>query len=143
VGIREHHGCTELRKAGLKRLSDAEVLAAAGRPHRRAAQYLAGYAIECKLKAVAMEVFNCFTLADLARRMRLEERDVYTHGLEALAGRLPSFVRLRNSSLWRDFAFVNRWRPAWRYDARDATEEDTSAFLGAVRRVYHWLESNR
>jgi hypothetical protein len=51
-----------LRKAALKRRSDAWALLDAEGRHARGAGYLGGYAIEWKLKAIAMEVFGCWTL---------------------------------------------------------------------------------
>ena len=55
---RKHSGRTDLRKAALKRKADAWALLTAKGPangrHARGAGYLGGYAIECKLKAIAM-----------------------------------------------------------------------------------------
>jgi len=140
------------RKAAFKRLRDAKALLGRqegdwyqqkGR-HARGAMYLAGYAVECKLKAIAMEVNRCRSLGELQARWGVTEQDVYTHGLEALARRLPLYNRLRKSSVWRDFASqVNRWRPAWRYDPQDHRNETAAAFVAAVETVYNWLESNR
>jgi HEPN domain-containing protein len=145
VALRDHHGRTDLRRAALKRLNDAKALLRVGKPHARGAAYLAGYAIECKLKAIAMEVFGCWTLEQLARRLRVTERDVYTHGLEALLRALPLYATLRRSQLWRsDFAGrVNQWRVSWRYDPHDADLEWARSFLEAAERVYNWLEANR
>jgi len=56
-----YQGITQQRKAALKRLRDAEFLLAVEEtvtwrrskgPHARGAMYLAGYAVECKLKLV-------------------------------------------------------------------------------------------
>src|SRR5690349_24208834 len=89
----DFHGITEQGKAAFKRLRDAEALLSEidsdrwrrqkGR-HARGAMYLAGYAIECKLKAIAMEIHRCRTLAQLASKLGADERDIYTHGLESL-----------------------------------------------------------
>jgi hypothetical protein len=107
--------------------------------------YLGGYAVECKLKAILMEAYRCLTLDQLARRLKVDERHVYVHGLEALAKHLPQLLqRLQGSPVWRDFvAEVNRWRPAWRYDPHDVPASTADRFLLAVERVYRWLESNR
>jgi hypothetical protein len=140
----DYSGRTEQRKAALRRLADAKCLVNEGTPHRRGGLYLAGYAIECKLKAIAMEVFGCWSLADLALKWDVDERDVYSHGLEPLAARLPLYGSLQRSPVWRDFAtYVNRWNPSWRYNPREPDESYAISFTNAVERVFKWLESNR
>ncbi|MDB5173648.1 MAG: hypothetical protein JWN51_2421 [Phycisphaerales bacterium] len=105
--------------------------------------YLAGYAIECKLKAVAMEIHRCRTLAELAKKWDVDERNVYTHGLVALAMRLPLWANFQKSPVWLDFVGqVSLWRPSWRYDPQDWANARGLAFLRAVRRIYSWLEHN-
>jgi hypothetical protein len=145
MGRHDFDGRTDLRKAALKRRSDAWVLLRAGRDHARAAMYLGGCAIECKLKAIAMEVHDVWTLRDLARVWRVSEDEVYSHGLEALLEHLPALRdRLREGPVWRRFAgFVNKWRASWRYNPWNAKEAEAKTFLEAVDSVYKWLEANR
>ena len=51
--------------------------------------------------------------------------------------------RLRqNEGLWRLFNIVNRWVPAWRYNADLSNRNDAEDFLGAVDEVSHWIENN-
>jgi hypothetical protein len=145
MGRREHSGLTDQRKAALKRKRDARALLERenGR-HARGAGYLGGYAVECKLKAIAMEIFHCWTLDELAQRLKVSEDLVYQHGLEAIAKHLPLYNRMQRSEIWRDFAgLVNQWRPSWRYNPRDWSPQAARTFLIAVDRVYAWLESNR
>lgn len=59
-------------------------------PHARGAMYLAGYAVECKIKAIAMEVHSCRTLAQLVTALGVDEQNVFDHGLEAQLGHLPT-----------------------------------------------------
>ena len=145
MGRKEHSGRTAQRKAGLKRKADAHaLLETEQREHARGAGYLGGYAVECKLKAIAMEIHGCWTLDELAGEWQVNEDVIYSHGLEALAKRLPLYNRMRTSEVWRDFAgHVNRWRPSWRYDPQDWSVAAAQTFLDAVDRVYKWLESNR
>lgn len=140
------------RKAAFKRLRDAEALLAQKEGdwamrkglHARGAMYLAGYAIECKLKAIAMEVNRCYDLEELRKKWAIGEQDIYAHGLEAMAKRLPLYNRFRRSNVWREFAGqVNRWRPSWRYDPEDYLNGSAAAFIPAVKAVYTWLESNQ
>lgn len=152
----EHNGLSDQRKAALKRHLDAKALFSvrkpadesdegARHPHGRGAMYLGGYAIECKLKAIAMEIYRCRTLKQLATRLKIDEREVYTHGLEALARRLSRlFSALRASRVWQDFSGqVRKWRPSWRYDPSDCTVGEAGDFLESVDRVFLWLDSNR
>lgn len=140
----EHDGRTDMRKAALKRRADAWRLLRAGKAHSRGAAYLGGYAVECKFKAIAMEVHGVWTLRQLAKVWQVNESEVYTHGLEALAMHLPLYKNFQRSEVWRDFAgHVNHWRPSWRYDPRDWTEEGAENFLTALDRVYKWLDANR
>jgi HEPN domain-containing protein len=145
VGLRDSHGRTDLRRAALKRLNDAKVLLRAGAGHARGAAYLAGYAIESKLKAIAMEAFDCWTLEALAARWEVDEQEVYTHGLEALLRHLPLYNNFKRSPIWRnDFApKVNLWRVSCRHNPHDCSQAEAQKFIGAVERVYKWLESNR
>lgn len=141
--LRKHSGLTDQRKAALHRKSDAKRLLEAGERHTRGAAYLGGYAIECKIKAIAMEIYDCWTLDQLATKWRVSDRDVYTHGLEALLARLPFYDRFRASQTWRFFSVVNQWRPSWRYSPLPIGRERAGEFLQAVDRVYNWLEANR
>jgi hypothetical protein len=139
---REHDGWTDLRIAGIRRLDDAEALLDSGQAHGQGAAYLAGYAVECKLKCIAMEGLSCWTLTQLARKWKVDERDVYTHGLEYLVKRLPSYQRFRQSSVWPVFVTrVSKWRPSWRYSPY-MIAADVRAFVQAVRRVIQWLDAN-
>ena len=150
--MRIFDGVTEQRRAAFKRLADAEALLAEEKSerwrcekglHARGAMYLAGYAIECKLKAIAMELHRCRTLAMLAKKWGVDDRDVYTHGLEALGQRLPFWTNLLRSSVRDDFlGQVRLWRPSWRYDPQDWLNSKALAFTRSVRRVYHWLDNN-
>ena len=80
-----------MRKAALKRRADAWALLQTGKAqHARAAGYLGGYAIECKLNAIAMEIYECWTLEELAQRLRGSEQDIYSHRLETLVMQLPT-----------------------------------------------------
>jgi hypothetical protein len=68
---REQHlyfGVTEQSKAAKHRWDDAQALLAAGR--WRGAMYLAGYAVECLLKATLMRRFGCRQLAELEEELR-------------------------------------------------------------------------
>ncbi|MFQ5492463.1 MAG: hypothetical protein ACE5GE_17275, partial [Phycisphaerae bacterium] len=131
--------------AALKRKADAwALLTEGGEGHSRGAIYLGGYAIECKLKALAMERYHCSTLKDLEEKRSLPYGELHTHGLIALLRHLQLYDKLRRSEVGRDFAnYVGRWTPHWRYNPRNWPEAKARAFLEAVDRVYVWLDNNR
>jgi hypothetical protein len=140
-----HNGRTDLRKAAFKRLRDAKILLGGGAENARGAAYLAGYAIECKLKAIAMEIFDCWHLDELAGKWNVSDHEVYTHGLEAILRHLPVYEKFKASAIWPTHfaARVNTWRVHWRYNPHDWTVSAAEAFLNSVECVYNWLESNR
>lgn len=142
--MHEYDGRTDLWKAAIKRKADAMRLFEAGKSHYAGSMYLAGYAIECRMKAIMMDAYGVLTLKDLGGRMSLDERDVFTHGLEAMVETAPFGESLRRSPVWRDFAkHVTLWKPSWRYDPRERTEREARDFLDAVDRVFRWLDTNR
>ena len=140
----DYHGVTDQRKAAVKRLRDARALHRAGATHARCAMYLAGYAAECKLKAVLMEANACRTLADLAARLGPGAADrLYDHSIEALVNLLPNPDRLRRSPAWPGVARdVFRWRASWRYDPDDGDPETARRFIESVADFTAWLDAN-
>jgi HEPN domain-containing protein len=145
-GRRLYGGVSEVGKAAGHRLADAAALLGAGR--WRGAMYLAGYAVECRLKAKLMKQYGCDNLydlgAELERRGKLAVAgDVYTHALESLVlltGRLPALRA--NRGLWRQFAVVNRWLPAWRYTADPGSRDAAADFVEAADDLVRWIEHN-
>ena len=140
---REHDNLRHQWKASFRRKADAKhLLESGGKHHTRGAMYLGGYAIECKLKALAMERFGCSTLAKLSEVLPSEV--VYAHKLEPLLNHLGLRDKLEASSVGRDFAReVNPWWASWRYDPSNPPVEKAQLFMAAVDRIFDWLEANR
>ncbi|HOC99254.1 MAG TPA: HEPN domain-containing protein [Myxococcota bacterium] len=139
-----HDGRSELFKVAIKRRADARRLYEGGRPHYSGAMYLAGYSVECKMKAIVMEIMGVVTLRGLAEKLRMDDGDIYTHGLDAILELSPLRDQLRRSDVWLDFVSqVNRWRPSWRYDPRERSGAEAKRYLDAVDRVYNWLDAGR
>jgi hypothetical protein len=147
----ENQGLTDLSKAAARRLGDGlalEQLAVADPKRAHCAKYIAGYAIECLLKTIALETYGCYSLQELAQKLDISDDEVFVHGLEKIARRLPSlYNRLKScKAQWRAFARVNQWQPSWRYEAGEAgryAAESAASFLADVQVVYNWLETNR
>ena len=142
----QYIGITEQSKASKHRLDDTEGLFKTAR--WRGAMYIAGYSIECLLKAKLMEIYNCRNLYqledELQKRGILTTRaTVFTHQLEPLLRLAQGFTRLRqNRRMWLSFAVVNRWLPAWRYTADLSNREDAEEFLEAVKKIRDWIQHN-
>ncbi len=108
--------------------------------------YLAGYAIECRIKAIAMELHECVTLKELAEKLNLKDEDVFSHRLERMLRDLLSseiHQKLTESrqtqSHWR---VVNKWTPQWRYDRNTPDPEEASRFVQSIEKIHGWLGSN-
>lgn len=141
-----HSGVSEQRKASAHRMQDARALYNAGR--WRGAMYIAGYAIECLLKAKLMEQYGGLHLAGLQeklveRRQIGESQTLFSHELTfllGLTGALPRLLMDRDGQ--KSFRLVNQWVPAWRYNVRCTGREDADDFLKAVESIQQWITNN-
>ena len=136
---------SDFQRVGAIRLADAHALLNCGPHHTRAAMYLAGYAIECKLKAVALKLEGVKSLEELTARWEAQRSELYSHNLEFYLRRLPGGVHERfvqNREMYRLFSqHVNQWHPYWRYLATNPAVVEAEKFLQAVEVIYKWLES--
>src|SRR4051794_21495707 len=123
-----HSGVSEQAKASKHRLDDAHALFAVAR--WRGAMYLAGYSVECLLKAKLMRMYDCRHLDELDEELRRrgvlsDDATVFTHRLEPLLALTGARDRLRASrELLGEFSIVNQWMPAWRYSSDLSSRED-------------------
>ena len=143
----EHSGRADQTKAAVKRLLDARRLQAQRR--WRGAMYLAGYSVECRLKARLMERYHLDTLEELEEEIagRLGRQvNVFTHSIEALFALTGARDRLlgdsRHPTALRAFQHCNRWKPAWRYDPTDGSADECGDFLEAVEEFGHYVTNN-
>ena len=131
-------GVTEQSKAGIHRREDAHALLGATR--WRGAMYLAGYSVECLLKAKLMRMYGCGNLRELEEELQRRgllavHATIFTHQLEILFRLANGLDRLRrNAQLWPVFNIVNLWIPAWRYNPDLSNHEDARDYLSAVER---------
>ena len=116
--------------------------------HLRAAIYLAGYAIECILKAYIIShspPSRSLEQAVAARRTEGENVPDITgapgHNLALLLSLTDLEAALDGQrSLKRDWGICLRWRSTWRYDPEPPSSNFAREFVSAVRRVYDWIE---
>ena len=144
--MKDHNGVTEQAKAVGHRLADAKALLAEKR--WRAAMYLAGYAVECRLKVRLMRKHDCRHLDDLGEEFvaagRVNDpRAVYTHSLTLLlhwTERQP--VLQADRELWAEFADLSRWSSEWRYYSDDPGPDAATDFVASAVRLVDWFENN-
>jgi HEPN domain-containing protein len=132
----------DFKKLALTRLNDAKILL--NKKRYSAAYYVAGYVIECALKAC---------LAKKARRYEFPPRpdevrkSYYTHDLQELAraSDLLEVLEKGRSNLKRYWTTVKDWSGASRYDpnagklAKDillAIEDPTDGVLQCIKRYW-------
>lgn len=118
----------DLQQLAEDRILDAQALLDAGR--WSAAYYLAGYAVECALKARVAKRTREHDFPDLELA-----RNSYTHSLEALVvtAQLKGNHqdRLRDSSAFRDnWMIAKDWSERSRYEQK--SEEDARILLQAI-----------
>lgn len=140
----EFGGRTDQAKAALKRWTDAKRLRDSRR--WRGAMYLAGYAIECKLKARLMEMYNVSHLdgleAELDRRFG-RSVDLRTHSIEYLLEFTQARQRLdANECALQAFRQCNKWSVNWRYNPDDGSREKCDAFFEEIEVFKQFIENN-
>ena len=120
-------------RAALERLDDAVFLNAAAR--NTAAVYLAGYAVECMLKALVVSLVPENRQAEVENRFR----GAKAHDFDWL---LRLYRQLGGQGMPRvlaaDYARVNTWTTEFRYVTSTMKEQETQAFLASARRVVEW-----
>jgi hypothetical protein len=110
--------------------------------------YIAGYAVECLIKAKLMEMFGKKNLEELEaelKRRNLIPRDssLFDHRIELYlraSGRLDALRE--NTPVWRSFSAANQWVPSWRYNPDLSSQPDAEGFLAAVDSLLEWISKN-
>jgi hypothetical protein len=111
----------DLQKLSRLRLVEAKALLAAG--HREGAYYLAGYAVECALKACIARTVRRYDFPD-----KKLVADSYTHDLGKLV-RLAGLERELDEQSRADPAFAAKWAIVkdWSEESRYATDTANQA----------------
>lgn len=131
----------DLRHLAKARIREAQILLDAGEPS--GAYYLAGYAVECALKAKIAGVFLPYQVPspDLVKKL-------YTHEFQALIGLanlnadlgITQGADLDFAANWR---LVDEWSEVSRYDS--FTHSDAAELIEAITDPDHgileWIES--
>ena len=129
-------GKTEMSKAGIKRLLDANSLMRQGR--WRGAMYLAGYGLECKLKVCLMEMHRVHHLRHL--RLQVGQEHLTSHDLEHYFTFTRKLQKLRDDDqAMKSFRICNKWIPAWRYNPDDGSENECKIFMDAIKDLIKFI----
>jgi HEPN domain-containing protein len=99
--------------------------------------YLAGYAIECSMKALI-----------LRRTPRQRQRHVFEaisqgvkgHNFDHLLERLVRLGCQMPGDVREQLRYASEWSPDLRYGAGKVVKDDADNFLNSVRRVRDWTE---
>ena len=155
----EYDGKTQYTKAAVKRLRDAEELlehpslapraSGAERRHLRGSIYLAGYAIECVLKAYLITMDRrANTLTDVVNNRRRAGKKVKNilgsegHNLISLLEMTNLDTQFStNEDLIEAWGICVKWKSTWRYDFTDPSQEYAKEFIRATRRVHDWVKA--
>ena len=122
-------------RCAFERYDDAQILLRAA--HTTGAVYLAGYGIECILKALILSV-----LAPAPRAEMLESfRGTKAHDYEWLRTRYfenggPRFPR----EIIQAFALVNGWSTEMRYLPGFIKASEAEGFLAAAHNIIDWVD---
>ena len=117
------------------RLRDGEALLRSGEPQRRiGAIYVAGYGLECALKA---------RLCQDRRAVKLP-REFAHHDLRRLVESSTVWPNLKNNKQWLDTfrALCSEWVVAMRYDVRPYDPTAVRKFIAKIREFAKWLSEN-
>ncbi len=157
MAVAEYDGYSYYRKSAWRRLRDAEELLAsptvspheqgASVRHLRGAIYLAGYAVECALKAYlisreppAQSLEQVLQRWSDGGRATPKLLGAEGHNLFLLVSLTDLELPLQSDfERKKDWGICLRWRSTWRYDPEPPRPEFAAEFVAAVRRVVEWI----
>lgn len=117
------------------RFEEAQVLMRAG--YTTGAVYLAGYSVECMLKAMALATAPPSQRMGIRRSFRGHKAHEYEwlRSLYFMHGG-PRFPREIN----RHFTLVNDWSTDLRYSPRSVRADEAEAFLASAAAIIQWSD---
>ena len=122
-------------RCSLQRYEDAKILLKA--EHTTGAVYLAGYGIECILKALVLMAEPASARSDRLRSFRGAKAHEYewlrTLYLTNGGARFPREIT-------QHFTLVNDWSTDLRYTPRSVRADEAEAFLAAALAIIRWAD---
>ena len=135
VRLNKSRGIKRFHRVALQRFGDARLLFEGGR--NTAAIYLAGYAVECGLKALLLSsatASECQAIVDSFRGFD-------GHNLKTLKARYIERSRVSfPKSVAGRLTYVNLWTTSLRYEPANASPREAKEFLGATGEIIEWIE---
>lgn len=141
------------RAVAERRFADAKCLLNSGDPERaNGAIYMAGFVIECLLKALLLERHPNLQRPVDPARLSASDREVfellYRHDLDSMLGFLPELekklspVKTKSGgSAWRAFQDIcEEWTVYARYSPASAKLDHARRYLDTVEEVKKWLK---
>ena len=135
----------QLREVSERRFDDAKCLVDSGDQKRaNGAMYLAGFVIECLLKALLLERHSNLQVPVDPAQLSPSDREVfdllYRHELDAMIVFLPELNKKLSSSTWRQFQTIcEEWTVHARYSPLNAKLDRAKDYLNTVKEVKRWL----
>ena len=124
-------------RSAIHRYEDALILLQAAPEHSTGAVYLAGYGIECILKALILNTLAQADRTEMLRSFRGARAHDYSWlRYEYLRNGGPSFP----ANIRQAFTLVNDWSTDLRSDPRQQEQEDAKDFLDAARTILTWAK---
>lgn len=116
-----------------RRYEEARVLIRAG--YSTGAIYLAGYAVECMLKALVLMAAPSRKRAKVFASFRTNK----AHNYEWLRSQYLAYGGpMFPPDITRSFTLVNEWSTELRYSLRRIPDHDADAFMAAVKEILIW-----
>ena len=149
----------EYRRSGARRLEDARELlepptfdpqrSDAERRHLRGAMYLAGYAVECLLKAYLIQLNEAQTLKAAVETINQRRMHQGLAGIENIARsaaghKIEYLLQLTDLPQFPDFdrelwGRLAQWSSSWRYETDAVPRARAAEFLDDVQASVNWL----
>jgi HEPN domain-containing protein len=121
-------------KAAAQRLATAEFLLK--NDYTLDAMYLAGYCVECALKALILERTRD---DEKTERLRSLSAGASMHNPESLAGKLKELGSPVDRQLLKRL-IRSGWSTSLRYEVRRRDTGETKGYLKRAREVYNWVK---
>jgi hypothetical protein len=139
----------QMRTVANRRFDDASYLQRSNHNERaNGVMYLAGFVIECLLKAKLLEKYPVLQSARSAERLAVSERFLWSlcyrsHDLEEILSHLPELHRIDSPDRRSLAESLRRICAMWtihaRYSPDSAKMADASDFLARVKELKKWL----
>jgi len=125
----------DYRRCAYQRYEDAEILLRAN--HTTGAVYLAGYGVECMLKALILSAAPVGQAEEMLRSFRGPKAHSFNHLKDQYIARGGSRIP---HELSRDFTLVDFWSTDLRYEPSNMERNEARKFTVAAGTIIRWAE---